>query len=98
MPSLNIVAFAAEDPLSPRGERALAVAEAAARIADVELIGPTRAASLRARGRRLARAASPSGVLSLISGFQAERHARRPREACREASTLRMPIWRRSVS
>jgi len=57
--SLGIVAFAADHPLSPRGERALAVAEAAARIAEVELISPRRAAALRGRARRLARVASP---------------------------------------
>ena len=45
--------------MSPRGERVLAVAEAAAQIADVELIRPVRAVGLRGRVRPLARAASP---------------------------------------
>ena len=58
-PSLSIVAFAADRPMSPRGERALSVAEAAARIAAVELISPTRGAALRRRARPLARVASP---------------------------------------
>jgi hypothetical protein len=58
-PSLSIVAFAADRPMSPRGERALAVAEAAAQIAEVELIGPARAAAFRNRVRPLARVAGP---------------------------------------
>jgi hypothetical protein len=58
-PSLTIVAFAADRPMSPRGERALAVAETAAQTADVELITPIRAASLRGRARPLARVAGP---------------------------------------
>lgn len=58
-PSLSIVAFAADRPSSPRGERALAVAQAATRIARVELISPGRAAALRGRVRPLSRVASP---------------------------------------
>ena len=58
-PSISIVAFAAERPLSPRGERALVVAEAAAQIADVELINPVRGEALRRRARPVTRVASP---------------------------------------
>lgn len=58
-PSLVIVAFAADQPLSPRGERARAVADAAARIARAELIGPAGAGSARRYLRRLTRLGSP---------------------------------------
>jgi hypothetical protein len=58
-PSLSIVAFGAESPMSPRGERALAVADAAAQIAEVDLVTPTRAAGFRGRVRPLAHVAAP---------------------------------------
>jgi hypothetical protein len=58
-PSLSIVAFEAERPMSPRGERALAVADAAAQIAEVDLVTPARAAAFRGRVRPLARVATP---------------------------------------
>jgi hypothetical protein len=58
-PSLAIVAFAADQSMSPRGERALAVTEAAQRVADTELIGPPRGAGVRHRVRQLTRIASP---------------------------------------
>ena len=58
-PSLLIVAFGACRPLSPRGERALAVSEAAARIARTELVCPGRAQLARRSLRRFTRVASP---------------------------------------
>jgi hypothetical protein len=58
-PALTIVALAADQPLSPRGERARAVAAAGRRVADIQLIGPGRSDDLRRRARRLTRLASP---------------------------------------
>jgi len=58
-PSHVIVAFAADRPLSPRGERALAIAEAAERIADIEVICPTGRTGIRRRLRQLTHLASP---------------------------------------
>ena len=58
-PSFSIVAFAADEPMSPRGERALAVAEAAARIAEVDLIAPAGGAAVRRRLRHLTYVVSP---------------------------------------
>ncbi len=57
--SLAIVAFAADQPLSPRGERARAVAAAGRRVAETRLIGPEGAAAVRRRSRRTCRVASP---------------------------------------
>lgn len=58
--SLVIVAFAADRPLSPRGERARAIAHAAAGVMPTELIGPPESPSvIRRRVRQLARLASP---------------------------------------
>lgn len=57
--SLAIVAYAADQPLSPRGERALAVAEAASRVARTELIRPTGRERFRRNIRRLTHVASP---------------------------------------
>jgi hypothetical protein len=53
------VAFAADRPLSPRGERALAIAQAAERIADTEVIWPVGRTGLRRRLRQLTHLASP---------------------------------------
>jgi hypothetical protein len=58
-PSVAIVAFAAEDPLSPRGERARVVAEAVGRIASAELIFPSGHPRLRRRVRQLLHVGSP---------------------------------------
>jgi hypothetical protein len=59
-PSLVVVAFAADRPLSPRGERARAIAHAAAEVLPTELIGPPEKPGPIRRGvRRLARLASP---------------------------------------
>jgi hypothetical protein len=58
--SLVIVAFAADQPLSPRGERARAIARAAAGVMPTELIGPPESPSvIRRRVRQLARLGSP---------------------------------------
>ena len=58
-PSLVIVAFAADRPLAPRGERALAIADAAERIADTEVICPMGRAGVRRRLRQLTHLVSP---------------------------------------
>ncbi|HEX3832887.1 MAG TPA: hypothetical protein VHW04_13005 [Solirubrobacteraceae bacterium] len=59
-PSLVVVAFAADRPLSPRGERARAIAHAAAGVLPTELIGPPETpGATRRRVRQLARLASP---------------------------------------
>ncbi len=58
-PSLVIVSFAADRPLSPRGERALAIAEVAERIADTEVICPMGRTGVRRRLRQLTHLASP---------------------------------------
>lgn len=58
-PSLAIVAFAADQPMSPRGERALAVAQAAGAVAHTELIGPADRGDFGRRARHLTRVASP---------------------------------------
>lgn len=58
-PSLAIVALAADQPLSPRGERAHTVAAAARRVTETELIGPTGRAGKRRRARQLAHLAGP---------------------------------------
>jgi hypothetical protein len=57
--SLAIVAFAADRPLSPRGERAHAVARAAHGWLSTELIGPAETGRARQRARQLTRLASP---------------------------------------
>lgn len=58
--SLVVVAFLADQPLSPRGERARAIARAAARVVPTELIGPPESTSaIRRRVRQLARLGSP---------------------------------------
>jgi hypothetical protein len=57
--SLSLVAFLADQPMSPRGERALAVARAAGRIAHTELIGPVGRGVSGHRARQLTRIASP---------------------------------------
>lgn len=58
-PSLSIVGFLADQPMSPRGERALAIARAADRIAHTELIVPTARGVIGQRARQLTRIASP---------------------------------------
>lgn len=58
-PTVAIVAFAAAQPLSPRGERALAVAEVLDRSADVDFIVPTGHSCLRRNLRRALSVGSP---------------------------------------
>ena len=58
-PSLSIVAFGADQPFSPRGERALEVVRAADQIADTELIGTASRGGFGYRARQLTRVASP---------------------------------------
>lgn len=58
-PSLAIVAFAADRPLSPRGERAREIASAAQHTADPQLIGPEGRVPVRRQSRRLSHVASP---------------------------------------
>jgi hypothetical protein len=59
-PPLVVVAFAADRRLTPRGERARAIAHAAAGVLPTELIGPPETpGAIRRRVRQLARIASP---------------------------------------
>jgi hypothetical protein len=58
-PSVAIVAFAADRPLTPRGERALAIAEAVSRTGDVELFAPSGHVAARGQLRKVLRAGSP---------------------------------------
>jgi hypothetical protein len=58
-PSLAIVALAADLPFSPRGDRAHAVAAAASRVTEAELIGPSGHAGARRQLRRLAHIGAP---------------------------------------
>jgi hypothetical protein len=58
-PSVTIVAFASDQPMSPRGERALAVVQAAAAVADAELVGPPARGTIGRHARHLIRTASP---------------------------------------
>ena len=85
MPSVAIVAFAADQPFSPRGERALAVAEAVARIASTELIAPAGHDRVRRGFRQALHVGSPL----LIDAWEAEAWwALRHRRVCPHAALL----------